>query len=232
MSVSTMLDDAKNSLADLKRKYKFKKANDSRKEAAELQSSMAKCRGQLEICTKEFKRTITTQCRNIAEGKKQHADTLIQEQILWDAAIGYMLVKHAIYAIKTINSHDSISHAYDMLDAAVAQMSGKKNKLLDIPHLKKPKDRNAYGYIASGSAVKEKEMLLDSFFETLKETADIDACLESAYNMNNITSASSRNDAGADDLAERLKLFPENGTDSEMDDEDIGALKDIHKPEA
>ena len=41
MSVSTMLDDAKNSLADLKRKYKFKKANDSRKEAAELQSSMA-----------------------------------------------------------------------------------------------------------------------------------------------------------------------------------------------
>ena len=53
-----------------------------------------------------------------------------------------------------------------------------------------------------------------------------------AYNMNNIMSASSRNDAGADDLAERLKLFPEDVTDSEMDDEDIGALKDIHKPEA
>ena len=57
-------------------------------------------------------------------------------------------------------------------------------------------------------------------------------CLESAYNMNNITSASAGNDAGADDLAERLKLFPEDGTDSEMADEDIGALKDIHKPEA
>ena len=28
MSVSTMLDDAKNSLADLKRKYKLKKANE------------------------------------------------------------------------------------------------------------------------------------------------------------------------------------------------------------
>lgn len=230
MSVSTMLDDAKSTLADLKRKYKFKKANDSRKEAAELQSSMAKCRGQLEICMKEFKRTITTQCRNIAEGKAQHADTIIQEQILWDAAIGYMLVKDAIYALKTVNSHDSVSHAYDMLDAAVAQMNGKKNKLLDVPHLRKPKARNAYGYINSSSAAKEKEMLLDSFFERLKEAADIDTCLEGAYNLNADTS--SRGSASADDLAERLNMFPDDETDDDFDDLDISSLKDIHKPEA
>lgn len=228
MSVTDMLDDAKRSLADIKRKRKFKKANQSRKDAAELQSSMAKCRGQLEICQKEFKRTIANECRNIAEGKKLHADTLIQEQTLWDAAVGYMLVKDAIFSLKSINSNDSIAHAYDMLDAAVAQMSGKKNRLLDVPHLKNSKGRNAYGYIASDSAVKEKEELLDGFFEKLKVTGDIDQCLESAYAAND--RAAMLAGEGGDDLADRVSRLPDDDADADLDYADIANLKDIHTP--
>jgi hypothetical protein len=174
MAISDILEDAKDYLEQLKKKYKFKKANLRREEMAELQASLAKCRGKLEICKNDFNRTIRTQSRNIADGMRIGADTLIQEQMLWDAAVGYMLVRDAIYALKTINSFDSVSHAYDMLDAAVKQMSGKKSK---FPVFGASKERNVYGYITSSAAVKEKETLLESMFDRLKATGDIEECL-------------------------------------------------------
>lgn len=225
MSLMDMLNNAKTGLSDLKRKYKFMKANKSREAAAELQASLAKCRGQLEICAKEFNRVIVNQSKNIAAGKKQNADTILQEQMLWDAAIGYMLVKDAIYAVQTINSHDSVAHAYDMLDAAVEQMKGKKNKLLDIPHLKAPKRRNAYGYVNSDAAVKEKEIMLDGFFEKLKVTGDIEACLKEIYAASNAATAMSVDGV---DYAELLNRMPDG--DDGLSDEDLRSIKDIKTP--
>lgn len=223
MSIISMLEDAKNGLAEIKRKYKFKKANEMRKDAAELQSALAKCRGQLEICQKEFKRTILTQSRNYAEGRKQGADTRNVEAIIWDAAIGYLLVKDAIYAVKTINSNDSIAHAYDMLDAAADQMRGKRNRYLDLPHMKPLKRRNNYGYVASDEAVREKENFLNGFFEKLKVTGDIDACIEE-------TNAANASGRGAEDgygsFEDRLNAMED--ADTSLDDLDLDDLKDIH----
>lgn len=180
MAISDTLDEAKVYLDNLKRKYRFRKARLAREEAVELQTSLAKCRGKLEICKNDFSRTIKTQSKNIGEGMRTGADTIIQEQILWDAAIGYMLVRDAIFALKTINSYDSVAHAYEMLDAATKQMSGKKTSFPPLARIGSTKERNAYGYITSSTAVKEKEELLDTFFEQLKVTGDIDECLDSA----------------------------------------------------
>lgn len=162
------------------RKRRFKKANMDRQEAAELQSSLAKCRGKLELCRKDFARSIRTQSKNIAEGQRAGMETIIHEQMMWDAAIGYMLVNDAIFALKSISTYDSIAHAYEMLEAATKQMSGKKSGLGSVVHIGSKKERNSYGYITSTAAAKEKEELLNSFFERLKVTGDIEACLETA----------------------------------------------------
>lgn len=178
MAITDILENARISLYELVRNRRFKKANLSRQEAIDLQVSLAKCRGELELCLKDFDRTVVDQCRYIKEGLRLGADTAIQEQMLWDAAIGYMLVRESIYALKTISSHDSISHAYEMLDAATDHMIGKKTIFPPF----RSKKRNIYGYVTSNAAVEEKSNLLETFFDKLKLTGDIEACLREAKN--------------------------------------------------
>lgn len=247
MAIIDVLDDAKARLHEIKRKYKFKQARKAREQAVDLQVALAECRGKLETCRKDLNRTIKTQSRNIGEGVKEGADTIIQEQILWDAAIGYMLVRDAIFALKTINSHDSVSHAYDMLDAAVKQMSVKKSGGFKPLMVHSEKDRNAYGYINSGKAVKEKEEMLDTFFEQLKVTGDIDECLAGArnpaarqadlrraYTQGSMSSELNTDgavpDSEMDELMGRLSAVPGEAGIQDDFSNDLADMMDIHPP--
>lgn len=182
MAIVDRINEVKDSLNKMKRKNAFKKANEKREDAVEFQAALSKCRGQLEICINEFRIAIRTQARNIQEGVRTHSDTAIQEQLLWDAAIGYMLVNDAIYALKTVTTANSISYGYEILDIAVAQMNGKKKKMPTYGLTGSSKKfRNRYGYITSDAVKNEKIELLESFFETLKVTGDIETCLAKAY---------------------------------------------------
>lgn len=177
MTISDSLAEAKNALAELQRKNQFKKANQERHKAIQLQSDMAKCRGKLEICKNDFDRTIRTQCNNIRKGQRDGMDTLLQEQILWNAALGYLLVRDAIYALQTINSYDSVQHAYEMLEQATLQLTkpGKKGSIFGTDTRK---ERNEYGYISSRRSRKEKERMLELMFDKLKLTGDIEECIK------------------------------------------------------
>ncbi len=240
MAIIDTIHETKNTLEELKRKYKFRKARMAHKDAVELQVTLAKCRGKLEICKNDFNRTIKTQSRNINAGKKIGADTLIQEQILWDAALGYMLVRDAIFSLETINSYDSVSHAYEMLDAAVKQMSGKKS-IFPVAKPGSAKERNAYGYINSSAAQKEKEELLDGFFEALKLDGDIEAHLASAR-IPGATNAELRRayvddklsdgelDSDLDDYMARLNAVDDAATPAANFDQNMDTLMDIHPP--
>jgi hypothetical protein len=245
MAITDTLEEVKVYLQTLKKKYRFRKARLARADAVELQTELAKCRGKLAICKNDFNRTIKTQSRNINEGTRVGADTIIQEQILWDAAIGYMLVQDAIFALKTINSYDSVSHAYDMLDTAMKQIAGKKS----ASRIAKPgtaKERNAYGYITSSTALQEKEELLNGFFERLKLTGNIDECLEAvrnpsarqadlrhAYTTGNTSELELGQDAPLTDMDEMMSRL--NGVEnSNAMTEDFSAgidtMQDIHPP--
>lgn len=181
--MSTMkekIEEARAAINNIRRNKKFKKANKERIKDVELQNDLAVCRGKLEVCKNDFNRTIKKEARSIAEGKRIGADTTIQEMTLWDAAVGYMLVKDAIYQLKTIATFDSVNHAYDMLGAAIDQITERKYKADKIPKIFSRRERNMYGYVTSSTAVKNKEEILDVIFETLKQTGDIEACLQSA----------------------------------------------------
>lgn len=185
------LSNAKQILEDLKRKYRYKKANDALKQESEVQYQLGVCRGKLELSMDELDDAIRTQSANIRAGQQTQASAVydtganeldtIQQQMLWDAAIAYMLTKDALVAIKTIGSRDSIASAYEMLDAAVSQMTGKKqHKFLKLPQVRAALGRSSYSYITSEQALAEKEEQLDQIFETLVQTGDIEACLVQA----------------------------------------------------
>lgn len=246
MVISDTLEDAKVYLQEIKKKYKFARANFDRVEAAELQASLAKCSGKLEICKKDFNRVIKNQSRNISEGMRVGADTILQEQMLWDAAIGYMLVRDALFALRTINSYNSAAHAYEMLDTAMKQIAGGNGGLSRFVHIGSPKERNAYGYVTSAAAVKNKEELLDTFFERLKVTGDIEMCLEeirnpatrqaelrNAYTKGIIAPDLQGKDttlvSEMDEYMNRLNNLPDTPTEHAFEDS-LDSMMDIHPP--
>lgn len=232
MSAITMkLEDAKRALEAFSRKRKFKKANDARAEAAELQSALATCRGKLEVCKKDFNRTIRTEARNIAEGVSVGADTTIQEQTLWDAAIGYMMVKDAIYSLKTISTFDSVTHAYDMLGTAIDLMSERQRILPKMPKVGPKRDRNIYGYITSNTALEQKQAILDGFFEELKRSGDIEACLATARNPMDVNASRAAGLGENVDPSQWNAVLgdrPNTADLPELDDAALASMMDIH----
>lgn len=178
MAINNPLNSIKLKLESIMRDRMFRKENLSRKEAVDLQTANALCHGKLTTCQRDFERIIRDQSKYIREGQSIGADTLIQEQMLWDAAIGYMLVRDAIFSLRTINNHNSLAHAYEMLDMATKHASGKKSGL----PIKTIRNRNIYGYVTSSAAYNAKSELLDSFFEELKVTGKIQECLDHAQN--------------------------------------------------
>ena len=192
----------------------------------ELRSMEAYCNRYkqfLEISRTEFRRSIEKYSKNIKKGLKEGRDILLQEQTLWDAAIGYMLVSDAIFALETINSYDSVEHAYELLDEAVKIMSGKEKPKKSL-NLGKQRERDAYGYVTSKTAIKQKEEMLDSFFSELKESGDIEACLDAHRNGQPKESLRGETDS-VDDLLNRL---PSSLTDEEpLEDDDSFYSMDV-----
>lgn len=234
MSVITnKIEEAKKALEELKRNRKFKKANAARAEAAELQVQLATCRGKLEVCKNDFNRTIRHEAKSIAEGVQMGADTVIQEQTMWDAAIGYMMVRDAIYSLKSISTFDSVNHAYDMLETAVDLMADRKHSSSSIPKIVGRRGRNVYGYITSNTALQQKQEILDSFFEELKRSGNIEECLALSRNPMDVAAARKSGDLNEHDTALWDSVL---GEDAKKDDEEISAadidsMMDIHRPE-
>ncbi len=238
MAIIDIIQETKSTLEDIKKKYRFRKARMAQKDAVELQVTLSKCRGKLEICKNDFNRAIKTQSRNINNGRKIGADTLIQEQILWDAAIGYMLVRDAVFALETITSYDAVSHAYEMLDAAMKQVSGKKSNFPETMKAGATKERNAYGYITSSTAQRAKEEQLNSFFEELKCDGDIEAHLAKAHipgaTQAELRHAYTENGTDAksdiDNYMDRLNSVADNASSSANFDDNMDIMLDIHPP--
>ncbi len=232
MAITDVLNDAKKSLHEIMRKRKFKKANLERAEKAELTAELAKCSGKLNACKVNFRSAIREQHKHIADGRKRGYDTIPQEQIMWDAAIGYMLVEDAAFALRSLASYDSMTRAYGMLDAAMMQMTGKRSKI-SKRRSASDSDRDGFGYINSDEVYAAKEELLNSFFEQLKVTGDIDACLNNAKNpaaaeadrRTNYTGGKTPSAAPADRFSQLSNMLDQMGGEEDAD-LDTSALAD------
>ena len=208
MGVTNVLENAKDAISELKKNKKFKSKNKERQQAADLLSALMKCRGRLETCKVEFNRVIKEQYRHIKKGRAEGMDVLIQEQTMWDAALGYLMVRDAIYSLESINTYDSVTHAYEMLDEAVKVMTGK-GRPSDHLFLGAQRKRKDYEFLNSHTALKEKEQLLDTFFAKLEETGDIEACINAArspdaYRADSVQAYSEAGSGDVDELLSRL----------------------------
>lgn len=196
MALLEVLDEVKSKIKELKKKYRYRQERLQREDAVELQMTLADCRGKLEVSKLAFNRAIEEKSREIRKGEAEHVDVQLHEVLLWDAAIGYLLVRDAIFVLSTINSYESVSHAYEMLDEAMKAVSKKKKGVFPKRMaIGTTSERNVYGYITSSAALKEKELLLENIFPSLRVNGDIEGHLKAAYN--NADNNPNRPDGGA-----------------------------------
>ncbi len=218
MSVNDKINQVKDKLDKLKRDHRFKKANKERAIEAELTYDIVKCAGDLGACKKEFFYTIKDQSEFIRKGRAESYNTAIQETQLRDAAIGYMLVKDALFALQSITSYDSVTHAYDLLDAATKKITGEKVFPFFKDSKKKKPKRDEYGFINSAEAVEAKAGIVDSFFERLIETGDIDLCIKEAQEK-----------SASNPFTDGEVRLPNLGTDVSIGSEHSDTIKEMRR---
>lgn len=180
--ISDLLADVQDKLDKIRRDKRFKKARLNMDDIVALRSALVTCSGQLAICKNDFELTIRDQARNIREGESIGADTRIQGEILENAAIGYLLVKDAIYALKSVQRSDTVTQAYNTLDVAIDLMTDRTRKLPAPGRIRRLKEREVFGGVTSENAVAQKRLIVSQIFEALKGTGDIESCLQNVGN--------------------------------------------------
>ncbi|MCD8159813.1 MAG: hypothetical protein LUE61_01215 [Clostridiales bacterium] len=169
-------------------------------------------------------------------------DVQINEQILWDAALGYMLVKDAIFALGTVPEYDSIAHAYELLEAATRQIANKGSNPFRLKGKIPGKERDEYGYLTAESTLKEKEEVLDGFFDELKQTGNIEECLKNRRSSENVTAerrsqyaektiSKGSGQSKRENIAARFNSIPDDASGLDDMGDDLDAMKDIYPPE-
>ncbi len=225
MSIRDNINSVKDTINKYKRDRNFRKANIRREKVVELQAAMAKCRGQLEISLKDCNRTIRQQSDYLHQPYIPSTDVAIHEQLMWDAAIAYMLIRDAIYSLSTVSSNESLAFGYDLLEAAIAQMNGKK-KRLPTYGLPSKKHRKSYKDVTSDDVVEEKTKILESIFEELKNCGDIEKCLKAVDNNNSVMSSDTDElfDKTSPEYLASLLGQEKQASSDDYDIDDIGPL--------
>ncbi|MBR4308137.1 MAG: hypothetical protein IKT58_00935 [Oscillospiraceae bacterium] len=238
MSLKDSIAQAQKYLEDMMKKHRYKKANAARQVAVEERVDYMNCAGKLNQCLTEFKITIKSQVIHIREGEMFQRDTALQEIELRHAAIGYMLVKDAQYALKSLYNHNSVQYAYDLLNGVTKYMNGDRLNLPMINGVKRSKDRNIHGYLTSDKAIRDKEIILEGFFEELKRNGDIEACLAKALrpaekegDRRYGSGDASGKTGGTGGNTQKHRNVAENETPVELEMDDLDSI-DIYDPTA
>lgn len=179
MGVTDILNKAKKEIERIKKDRRYKKANNDRAAQAALTLEVTKCAGELGAGKSDLQHTIKTQCQNIRKGRKEGFDTTIQEKQLLDAAVGYMLIKDAQFAVQSISTYDSVENAYYMLDHATNALAGERAPLFGGGKPKHPK-RSEYAEMNSDQQIQNKLTFAKSFMEELVYSGDIERCISEA----------------------------------------------------
>lgn len=125
MSIFDFIDSAKKSFQDILKTIQFKKSVSEREREVALLSARQKCCGVLSRSQSEYKRIIGEQLYHIQIGRSQNQVTAVQENLLGNAVLGYILMDDAQYAINSYKTVESLHYANALLNYAATMVSGK-----------------------------------------------------------------------------------------------------------
>lgn len=179
MSLHEVVFNVKIEFENIARKYKSSKFKKEHNASVELQKDIMTCRGKLGVCKVDFKNEIRRLSSKIKQGKALGQDTVELEGLLWDAALGYLLVEDATFKLQGVSSASSIYYAYDLLEYTYDTISSRNTKtgLKKVGKLKGLITGASSSQKTSNDIVKAKEAVLEQIFNDLLDKGDIEAAL-------------------------------------------------------
>lgn len=232
MEVNEVISKASESVRNIRKGMEKKYSRKLRQNEVDIAIDVNECIGRLGFAMDEYARVIKTQSRNIREGMENGYDTTVQERVLMSSARGYLVVRDALFALKTLRNFDSFLLAEDMLDCAALTMQGKKESLFSkLAKLrKKYPDYSAY---FSVDAASRRDSMVDSFFKELVLTGDIAECVkknkrnfqnsdaEITRTFTNAPTGYSDSSAGSGDFSKQMRDVMNGLPDDPIDDIDV-----------
>ena len=179
MSMKDAIESVKKKVAQIKRNHQFSRDNKKRQWDAHLTKELMDCAGDLGVCRGKYEMAIRRQSEEIREGLAKGYPVAVQKNLLMNAAVGYMVVKDALFVIRSVSTYDSIENAYALLDMATKTITGEKVKK---PKLRRHPTREDYAFLNSFETLEAKEKIVNSngFMEMLIATGDIEKCMAAA----------------------------------------------------
>lgn len=179
MSMKDAIESVKKKIEKIKRNHQFSRANRKRDWEAKLTKELMDCAGDLGVCRGQYEIAIRRQSEEIREGLAKGYPVAIQKNLLMNAAVGYLVVKDALFVIRSVSTYDSIENAYALLDMATKTITGEKVKK---PKIGKHPTREEYAFINSFETLEAKEKIVNSngFMEMLIATGNIEKCMAAA----------------------------------------------------
>ena len=168
-----LLDTIKRTAKKIENRYSLHLRNKQVNETLELME----CAGELAVCENELKKIIRIQSRAVREAREEIFDESMQLKTVKEAAIGFMLIRDARFAVKTMNSRDSFQIAHDMLESAAYTIQGDSDSAKRVL-TRQAKKHKGYEHLYSDDAYKKKNDILEEILEGLIETGDIELCLK------------------------------------------------------
>ena len=98
MELSETIKSTSDYIEGMKKKLRHKYSKKLFQNAVDISVEINECVGKMTFCQNEFRRVIKRQSAAIKQGREEGYTTAVQESMLENAAVGYLLVKEALYA--------------------------------------------------------------------------------------------------------------------------------------
>lgn len=202
-SLNKILRDTERVLEKLQKKSRHSKRKKEIDKKTKLLVTVGKCVQNLEKCKVNFKRNAYTQAAAVRDNMQKGADSVPQQRILWDSALGYLIADEAISALGTISGYDDLNSAYSMMENILERIGSDDNDR--VPDVKKiglggviemalsdnmtatktPKDgfgvrHDITADLTSRDRIVRHEAMVNSFFRELIKTGELEYLVDEA----------------------------------------------------
>ena len=231
------ISDVKDKLTEIQKKInkmmkdrRYKKANKFMEWQNEYSAEILKCAGELRKCREELSLVITDTARAIKHGRAEIRNISLQEKELENAAMGYLVVDDAIYALQSVNNYDAINDAFETINLAAKRLYGERPKKKMGTLFRHPEREDFKTYLESDEINDARELVYKDIKENLIASGNIEECLkqyrqnmlknpkkktsdvnESDDNAGSSSYVSTETPAEEDDAAKREKIERDKG---------------------
>lgn len=190
-SLDQVIKETEKKVKKMQRTYRHIKEEHKVEKRLELLEKIQGCIGELAECQVILRLNVCQQAAKVCEGRKKGFDTSLEEKILKESSLGYLLADETIYALRAIASYEDLNLACRAMERIVDMISKQENnpnankKDLLGRVSKMPKDgfgvaRSTYNDVASEKKVLSHNDMIDGFFERLIETGDLVSLIDEA----------------------------------------------------